>query len=375
MDYLDFRRLEFERRNQRLKNSSPMVLKKTDLQKDKLHIVYVMTWTGICGGSKIIFEHCNHLARQNHQITIVCRLPKPTWFILDECINFIQVPFEQILGESIPKCDVIVATYWKEIYECMEQKIAPVVYFEQGDSHLFEPDAYDAFTMEHIKKQINLAPYVYTVSSFAAQKLKEVFGVDATVIPNAVDKTIFFPRKKDDETNHDKTVITAIGSENIPFKCIFNIVVAIQILKKTGKNIEFNWISPDKPNRLTTVPVLVNPAQSKIGDCLRRTDIYVCASLYESFCLPVLEAMTCGATVVTTDNGGVRDFVKEQINAITVKKNSIPDIIDAIEKLIDNPDLRKSLAEEAYKTANDFDWKITTEKLIHYYTEIAKMIL
>ena len=371
MDFLKFRRKEFERRNTRLQQSQPMELKKTKVKKKKLNIVYVMTWTGICGGSKIILQHCNELVERGHKATIVCHFPRPSWFPLNENVTFIQVPFDKVLCESIPCCDVIVATYWKEIYECMEQNIAPVVYFEQGDTHLFEPDSINVNTMEHIRKQIQIAPFVYTVSSFAKEKLKKNFDVEAEVIPNAINKKNFYSSSAG--TKHEnKTVITAIGSENVKFKCIVNIVVAVTLLKKLGYNIEFIWISPDTPGQLKAIPALINPSQNEIGDCLRRSDIYVCASLYESFCLPVLEAMACGATVVTTDNGGIRDFAKDKLNALIIKKNNVADMVDKIEMLINDTGLRQSLSSEALKASEEFDWSQTMDRLINYYRNIAK---
>lgn len=371
MNFLEFRKAEFERRDLRLKHSRPMELVKTNEQKKRLHIVYVMTWVGVCGGSKIIMQHCNKLVERGHRATIVCHFPKPTWFPLSERVGFVHAPFGEVLGEYIPRCDVIVATYWKEIYECVEQKLAPVVYFEQGDSHLFEPESYGVERMSHIKKQISLAPFVYTVSSFAAEKLKEIFNAEAEVIPNALDKTVFFADKDTEEDKENKITITTIGSENIPFKCIYNIVIAVQILIKLGYNIEFIWISPDSPSALTTIPVKINLPQGEIGNCLRRSDIYICASLYESFCLPVLEAMSCGAAVVTTDNGGIRDFVEDGNNAIVINKNNIADMVDKVAMLIDNPELREKLIENARKTACIFDWDSVADRLLDYYKKIA----
>ena len=56
---------EFEKREKRLEKSIPQKLKyQKELKKDKLHITYVMTWTGICGGTKIILEHANRLTEQ-----------------------------------------------------------------------------------------------------------------------------------------------------------------------------------------------------------------------------------------------------------------------------------------------------------------------
>ncbi len=40
-----------------------------------LKITYVMTWTGICGGSKIILQHANRLVEKGHKITIISHYP------------------------------------------------------------------------------------------------------------------------------------------------------------------------------------------------------------------------------------------------------------------------------------------------------------
>lgn len=375
MDFCAFRQLEFARRDARLKSRKPMKLKKAEGEKKQLRIVYVMTWVGVCGGSKIILQHCNKLAERGHSVAIACHFPRPNWFPLCEKVDFLHVPMGEVLGEHIPKCDVIVVTYWKEIYECVEQNIAPVVYFEQGDSHLFEPEIYDAGLMEHIRAQIEMASFVYTVSTFAAKKLKENFGKEADVIPNAVDRSVFYPapetKNKTQKKFGDKIIIAAIGSERVPFKCMENIVKSSELLKLMGYNVELHWVTPDAPSKLTVDSVLINPSQNEIGDFLRRSDIFVCASLYESFCLPVLEAMTCGTAVVTTDSGGVGDFVRDGVNALVIEKNNIPDMANKIVFLIRDSNLRESVSSAGLITAQKFDWEHTTDMLVDYYKNVA----
>ena len=152
MDIAEYRKIEFEQREKRLENAIFQKIEKKDDIKDKLDIVYVMTWTSVCGGSKIILEHANYLVDRGHKITIISHFPRPDWFNLDDRIKFIMVPWEDVLCEVIHDCDLIVATYWREIYECIEQKKAPVVYFEQGDSHLFDVDSLDERTFKYIQK-------------------------------------------------------------------------------------------------------------------------------------------------------------------------------------------------------------------------------
>ncbi|MEX3620623.1 hypothetical protein [Paenibacillus glucanolyticus] len=83
------------------------------------------------------------------------------------------------------------ATYWDHIQACIETGIAPVVYFEQGDEHLFEiqrlPDEMKTF----VKTQIKLPQFIMTVSHQAASHLEENYRRKSAVIPNAIDDTIF----------------------------------------------------------------------------------------------------------------------------------------------------------------------------------------
>ena len=287
---------------------------------------------------------------------------------MNDSIQFIEVPWGQTLCESIPKCDVIVATYWREIYECIEQKIAPVIYFEQGDYHLFDLEKLDNRTYEYIKKQLEVVQFVYTVSTFAKNKIKQIYNKDAIVIPNAVDSTIFFC--KEYRKNNKKINIAIIGSEESEFKRIGNILKAIEIVKEEGYDIELNWITPTEPKR-NKIKAIVNPPQLIIGDTLRKSDIYICASMYESFCLPVLEAMTCGVAVITTNNGGNMDFVKDNENALVIEKDNIDDIVEKTKKLINNAQLRERLSRAALETSKQYSWNKTINMVEEYYRNIA----
>ena len=147
------REKEFKEREEKLKYAIKQKKVLREKKQKNLNITYVMTWTGVCGGTKIILEHANRLTKMGNKITLITHDNKPIWFNLDPNVEFIQVPWENVLCEKIPKeTDVIVATYWREIYECVEQKIAPVIYFEQGDFHLFDTNKLDERTFNYINK-------------------------------------------------------------------------------------------------------------------------------------------------------------------------------------------------------------------------------
>ena len=190
-DFSTFRKQEFIRRDANLKYVTPQKLIEQSYNNKNLHITYVLTHVGICGGTKIIFEHVNYLCRYKHKVTLVAHFDKPTWFPIDPRVQYIQVPFDQELTMGIVECDLIVATYWREIAECISRKIAPVVYFEQGDYHLFEWDKVDEQEKEHIFKQLQLPTFIFTVSKGAASQLKKIFNRDAKIIHNGINDRIF----------------------------------------------------------------------------------------------------------------------------------------------------------------------------------------
>ena len=363
----ELRKIEFNEREKRLALAKPQELNYNPRKHDKMSVTFVMTWTEVCGRSKIILQQANRLVKMGYDVSIISHFPKPKWFPLETNIKFTEVPWDVILCSAIKKCDLIVVTYWREMYEAIEQNIAPVVYFELGDYHLFDLDKLDERTKNYIQKQFDVTKFVYTVSSYAASKIKDLYGHDAKVIPNAVNEQIFYyePHKL-----NEKTEITIIGAENSSSKGIEDILKAIRKEKKKGYDINLNWISPTMPH-INKEAVIVNPEQIVIGDTLRKTDIYVCASKYESFCLPVLEAMTCGACVITTNNGGNMDFVIDNENALLIEKDNIDDIVKKIEFLINNDDYRKQLAAKGVEESKKFSWDKTMKKIDKYYRNVA----
>lgn len=368
MDINEWEKLELEN-NEKI---SPQSVEKVDKEeKDKLEITYIMVWTKVCGGSKIILEYASRLAKKGHKINIVTYDEKPTWYLLSDKVNFIRVPNNENIENYIPKSDVVVATSWKCIRKAIESGKGPVAFFEQGGSHLFELDKLSKRKKEVVENRIKLVPFIYTVSKYSADKIKEIYGKDSGIVYNALETSVFYPREKERETKN--VSITIVGSEDFKFKNISEILEVIRELK-CKYPIRLNWITQTKPvvNKEEGKYAIVNPKQIVIGDILRDTDIYICNSEYESFGLPTLEAMTCGAAVITTDTGGMRDFVIDGENALVINHHDKCDMKEKIERLINNKSLMKRIAENGMKTASRFNWDNTICDMEKYFREVAK---
>jgi L-malate glycosyltransferase len=361
------RNIEYYHRSERLlKYGSPqkLVKKKKQLKNNKIHVVYVLNHVGVCGGVKVILEHANGLKKLGARVTLVSHFPKPDWYPIE--VDYIQVPFQIEVTRGIPNCDIIVATYWDHIHACIETGIAPVVYFEQGDFHLFEWDSLSDNMKEIVTKQFSLTNHIITVSHQVSTIIKEKFGCDAQVFHNALNPSVFFPKTRMPE----KTYMLIVGSEQTAFKGISDLHKVFHIVKSKGYDIELIWITPTKPINYIG-QVFINPPQSIIGDLYRKASVFVSASRYESFSLPPLEAMACGTPVVVMENVGVKEYAKDGYNCLMAESGDIEGLAERIIQVLDNQELYNRLVQNGYETSKKFQWEQILKKLFDYYVSLS----
>lgn len=369
MTMIDQLRLqEYNMRIKRMGKAEKQILEYKKTKKDRIHVVYVLESTHISGGVKIIFDHVNRLNELEVEVTIVCHYPKPHWYPIN--VDYIQVPLSIELTKAIPHCDVIVSTMWYQIQSCIDTGIAPVVYFEQGGEHLFDKKFYHR---KYVNKQFQLPKFIITVSNQAAKSIKENFSRDAVVFHNAIDDKIFYcDEKKDDQKTE---YILMMGNADVVFKGIKDIINAYKIVKDTHPEIELYWITPYGVNsdlEKEARKIFVNPSQEKIADLYRNARLFVSGSYFESFSLPVLEAMACGCPVVTTKNIGVLEYARDRENALLTKVKDSTSMADTIIKLLESTAIEKELIRNGLKTARKFTWDIIIPDLKKYYEKIAK---
>jgi glycosyltransferase involved in cell wall biosynthesis len=85
---------------------------------------------------------------------------------------------------------------------------------------------------------------------------------------------------------------------------------------------------------------------------LAASDVFVSASLMETYGLTLVEAMACGTPVVAFRVGGIPEAAPDGQAAILCPPQDTATLIEAIVKLRDSPQLRDSLGRFAYETAH-----------------------
>ena len=356
---------EFTERVKRLKDASPQNIEKLPEEKSQpLHIVYAMTHVGVCGGVKVILQHANGLKKLGLNVSIVSHFPKPDWYPIEA--NYIKVPFGIELTRALPLCDVIVATYWDHIHACIESGIAPVVYFEQGDFHLFKPIE-NVDLLPVIQHQFQLAPYIITVSNPVKEIIKNRFKRESLVFPNALDSEVFYPK----QAKNEKKYMMIVGSDTSKFKGMADLLKAFDLVKEKGHDIELLWLTQTQP-QTPAGEVFVNPLQAQIGELYRKATVYVCGSYYEAFPLPPLESMACGTPVVTTRTPGVTEYAKHEQNCLMVEPGDVQGLADSIIRLLTDESLYYALHSAGLETVKQYSWDYILKELAQFYEQIAQ---
>lgn len=96
---------------------------------------------------------------------------------------------------------------------------------------------------------------------------------------------------------------------------------------------------------------------------------FVFPSLYEGFGIPVLEAMACGAPVITSTSSSLPEVAGDA--ALLVDPNSVDEIARAMVRLVNDPSEREELRGRGLRRASDFSWQDSAQKTLEVYRQVA----
>ncbi len=96
---------------------------------------------------------------------------------------------------------------------------------------------------------------------------------------------------------------------------------------------------------------------------------FVYPSLYEGFGLPVLEALACGAPVVTSAGGALAEVAGD--SAVLVDPTDVEAIGAGIERVLDDGGLRADLARRGPERARRFSWERAARETLGVYERCA----
>lgn len=107
-------------------------------------------------------------------------------------------------------------------------------------------------------------------------------------------------------------------------------------------------------------------------DELNKSEIFVLSSKYEGMPNALMEAMAMGVACISTDCpcGGPRFLIANEENGILIKNGSKEQIYNSLIKIIENPELRQKLKNNAIKIRRDLNSEVINNRWNNYIRKI-----
>ncbi len=111
-----------------------------------------------------------------------------------------------------------------------------------------------------------------------------------------------------------------------------------------------------------------------VPSLLKGADIFVYTSTSESGPAAVWEAMSMGKAVVTTDIGGVPQYIEDGVSGFIVPIRDAKALSEKVELLLNDPDLRQEMGTEARIVAQkNLDLSLAAQKHAFFYRRILSL--
>lgn len=216
---------------------------------------------------------------------------------------------------------------------------------------------------------------------------KEALGLfpwlnDTYVVHNGADDTLFYPQLEGEGGNNAVPTILYVGRLD-PVKGVHVLMAAMKILQERKVNVLCKVVGSYAFGGSKATPYIKSLLKSspsnvqfegwrsgkEIAEEYRAADILCCPSIWqEPFGNVNIEAMACGIPVVATRVGGIPDIAAEG-GVLLVEPNSAVELADALQKLVEDKDLRANVAQAGLQS---FRRRFTWSTIVRQYQEIVK---
>lgn len=348
---------------------------------DPLRITFVLpSWTRKpSGGARVVYQYANGLAARGHVVTVVHaaflepwqyphrlsihREPKvvargvvdlvgrrptaPEWQEIDPRVHLEYV--STLSPAHVPDGDVVVATAWRTA-ESVNRYPAT-----KGAKHYLiqHYETWDApkWRVDHTWR----APLRKVVIAGWLAEVGRGLGVDTVRIPNGIDHERF----RVTQPIEGRPPRVAMMWSPAPVKGGVDGVAALVAAKAEVPELEavLFGVRPRPADLPDWIEYRHNPSQEElVGYIYNGSSIYLCPSLAEGWHLPPAEAMACGAALVSTSIGGVRDYARHGETALLAAAGDTRRLAESIVRLCHHDDERSRLAHAGNRAIRAFTW-------------------
>jgi glycosyltransferase involved in cell wall biosynthesis len=230
---------------------------------------------------------------------------------------------------------------------------------------------------------------IAAVSKLSAAEITAFFSrTDVAVIPYGVDTSCFnlaerlrrrTAARAEFHLSESSFVVLLIGNDwkNKGLSCLLRAVAALRQLPLqvlvAGRDNRDLFLSQIESLQLRQRVLFADPSP----DVMRfyaAADAYCGPSLHESFSLPPLEAMACGLPVIASAQSGVSQAITHGSDGfILADPESAAALAALLSRLCQEPDLCRSLGENAIRAAQSYSWERNAAQTWEFLCKTASL--
>lgn len=331
-----------------------------------MRVTFLLPFVNHRGGTQLIMELSDRLAAAGDQVTVVwpTRL-KPLPTPLNEIEWAWRAPFKMLarkwwttratvravptLAERyVPDGDVVVATAWHTASWAASygpSRGRKVYYVFEPEVH-HDPEACAATYRLPFERRL-------AISEWTRAELERRFGqrLDA-VTPLGLDLARFPARSAPPRPHADRV---GMVYDPAPKKGFEEGYAAFRAVRERHPGLRLHLLGV--PRRAPRFPAFVSThfhvAHEEKVRLFHATDVWLASSREEGWGLTPMEAMACGAAVVTTRVGGTPYFARDGETALVVEPRDGSGLEAALERILSDDGLRLRLVDAGVRFARE----------------------
>lgn len=238
-----------------------------------------------------------------------------------------------------------------------------------------------------LSRRLRSVDRVITISENTARDVHELLGIPReriTPVYLGVDPT-FAPASGDERSRVSRKYqlpekfVLYLGN-TMPHKNVERLIAAISIVRRSHPDVELIIAGAADKYRASVeravarhgldqaVRFVGKVPEADLPALLSSAAVFAFPSLYEGFGLPVLEAMACGAPVVTSTRSSLPEIVGDA--AVTVEPTDASALARGLAAILDDPGFSARLSERGIIRARQFTWRRCAETHLQVYREV-----
>lgn len=350
----------------------------------KIIIVLPAYYDTPIGGYHVQYQYANLLSRRGHDVTIVfpqslhpsqslkSKINASLWalrlrsqnrplissFSLDAKVK-VRLSRDVSSG-SLPRSDALVATAWQTAEALVDAptRCGRKFYVVYDYEHLMTaaPDIRD-----RIEATYQMPFRMVATSKVVADTIRRCGGEPVANVPCGLDFDSF---GLDVPPSQRQQLTLGFPARAEAFKgAAVAVAAATQLRARYGNSFRCAAFGSDRMDLPDWIEWHQRPSQAQLRQFYNAQSVFMVPSHFEGWGLPGAEALACGAALVTTDNGGCRDYAMDGQTALVVAPQTPGDLADATAKLFEDDSLRQRLASAGHAFVQRYTWAGATDAL------------